>query len=163
MKTNVRDNRPVLAVASLGGHWMQMLRVCGELEKRAPVCYVTTNAGAASMLAPGASLDVVTDFSRSELWRLPRSLWQMWRIVRRRRPRAIITTGAAPGLMAIAVGRLCGCRTLWIDSIANAATLSGSGKVARRLAHSVFTQWPALADGRVEYHGNTFGMEADRI
>lgn len=155
------DRRPILAVASLGGHWMQLLRLCGELERLAPLSYVSTDAGAAAMLPPGAVLDVVPDFSRNELWRLPAAVWRMWRIVRRRRPRAVVTTGAAPGLIAIAVGRLCGCRTLWIDSIANAATLSGSGKVACRLAHRVFTQWPALAGGRVEYHGNTFGMEAD--
>ncbi|MDE7388716.1 MAG: oligosaccharide biosynthesis protein Alg14 [Muribaculaceae bacterium] len=152
--------RPVLAVASLGGHWMQLLRICGELERSVPVTYVTTNPGAAAMLPAGATLDVVPDFSRWDAWRLPAVMWRMWRIIRRRRPRAVITTGAAPGLIAVAVGRLCGCRTLWIDSIANAATLSGSGKMARRVAHKVFTQWPGLATDGVEYHGNTFGKEA---
>ncbi len=161
MKSKKNDNGPVLAVASLGGHWMQLLRLCGELEKLGPVSYVTTNPGASALLPSGAVLDIVPDFSRSDIWRLPQAMWRMWRIVRRRRPRAVVTTGAAPGLIAMAVGRLCGCRTLWIDSIANASTLSGSGKVARRLAHRVFTQWPELADDRVEYHGNTFGWEAD--
>lgn len=153
-------SRPVMAVASLGGHWMQLLRICGELRAKTPICYVTTNAGADSMLEEGATLDVVPDFSRWDAWRLPLVAWKMWRIVRRRRPRAIITTGAAPGLIAMAVGRMCGCRTLWIDSIANAATLSGSGKMARKLAHKVYTQWPSLAAGGVEYHGSVFGKEA---
>lgn len=138
---------------------MQLLRLCGEMEKVVPVHYVTTNAGARALLPPGSELEVVCDFSRKELWRVPQSLWQMWRIIRRHKPRAVVTTGAAPGLVAVAVGRLCGCRTLWIDSIANAATLSGSGKVARLIAHKVFTQWPTLADEKVEYHGNTFGWE----
>ncbi|MDE5958722.1 MAG: oligosaccharide biosynthesis protein Alg14 [Muribaculaceae bacterium] len=162
MKRQNDSRRPIMAVASLGGHWMQLLRLCGELEEISPVCYVSTNVGAAAMLQPGATLDVVADFSRNELWRLPAVVWRMWRIIRRRRPSAIVTTGAAPGLIAVAVGRMCGCRTLWIDSIANAATLSGSGKVAKYLAHKTFTQWPALAGDGVEYHGNTFGMEAGR-
>ena len=149
-----------MAVAALGGPRLQLFRMCGELEEISPGCVVSTNAGAAAMLKPGVRFDVVPDFSRNELWRLPAVVWRMWRIIRRRRPSAIVTTGAAPGLIAVAVGRMCGCRTLWIDSIANAATLSGSGKVAKYLAHRTFTQWPALAGDRVEYHGNTFGMEA---
>lgn len=112
------------------------------------------------MLEPGATLDVVPDFSRWDAWRLPLVAWKMLRIIRRRRPRAIITTGAAPGLIAVAMGRMCGCRTLWVDSIANAATLSGSGKLARRIAHKVYTQWPSLATEGVEYHGSVFGKEA---
>ncbi len=153
------NSRPkVLAVASLGGHWMQLLRLCGELCHDHDIAYVTTNAGAASMLPAGATLHTVTDFSRWDAWRLPAVAWRMWRIIGREHPQAILTTGAAPGLIAVAVGRLRGVRTIWVDSIANAATLSGSGKMAARIAHRVFTQWPDLAHGNVEYHGNTFGL-----
>jgi UDP-N-acetylglucosamine:LPS N-acetylglucosamine transferase len=157
------NNNKILAVASLGGHWMQLLRICSELSQTHTIAYVTTNADAASMLpTPGATLHTVADFSRWDAWRLPGVLWRLCRIIRRERPRAVITTGAAPGLMAILAARLMGVRTLWIDSIANAATLSGSGAMARRIAHHTFTQWSQLADAErhVEYHGNCFGTEA---
>ena len=138
---------------------MQLLRLCAELRGRYDIAYVSTNPGAAAMLPEGARLHCVSDFSRWDAWRLPAVAWQLWRIIGRERPRALITTGAAPGLVAVAVARLRGVRTLWIDSIANAATLSGSGKLARRLAHGVFTQWPALAAGGIEYHGSVFGSK----
>lgn len=150
-------NHKVLAVASKGGHWTELQRITNELAKRYNVAYVST-IDLHSLLPAGASLHVVTDFSRWNAWKVFQTFWQMWRTVSREKPRAIITTGAAPGLVAIAVGRLRGVKTVWVDSIANAAELSGSGKVARRLAHHIFTQWPRLADNRVEYHGNVIGI-----
>lgn len=150
-------NHKVLAVASKGGHWMQLLRICGELEKSHNIVYISTDR-VESMLPEGATLHVVNDFNRWNAWKLLPTFWQIWKVVGREKPRAIITTGAAPGLVAILAGRLRGVRTLWVDSIANAAELSGSGRVARRLAHRIFTQWPHLAHGRVEYHGNALGL-----
>lgn len=67
-----------------------------------------------------------------------------WRIVRLR-PDVVITTGALPGLIAIFWGRAIGARTLWVDSVANAETLSASGRLARRLAHLTLSQWPDVA------------------
>ena len=153
------QSHKVMAVASLGGHWKQLLRITAPLRPDYDIVYVTTHAGAASMLPEGARLYTVADFSRWDAWRLPAVLWSLWRIIGREHPRAIVTTGAAPGLMAIVAGRMRGVRTIWIDSIANAATLSGSGKMASKIAHRVFTQWPHLAQGKVEWHGNSFGTE----
>lgn len=111
------------------------------------------------MLPENSKLNVVTDFSRWNCWKVLPTFWQIWNIIRNECPDAVITTGAAPGLVAILAGRLCRIKTIWIDSIANAAELSGSGRIARKFAHHVFTQWPHLADSRVEYHGNTFGLK----
>lgn len=157
-----KPNRKILAVASLGGHWKQLLRIASPLGADHDIVYVTTHPRAASMLPSHATMYVVSDFSRWDVWRLPAVLWRMWRIVGRERPGAILTTGAAPGLMAVIAGRLRGVRTIWVDSIANAAQLSASGRAASYLAHMTFTQWPHLAvEGRVYYHGNTFGIEED--
>lgn len=153
--TNKRHK--ILAVASQGGHWTQLRRITDALESSYDIAYIGT-IDMTPTLPAGSEMQIVPDFSRWDAWRIFPSLWQTWRIVGRLKPRAIITTGAAPGLVAILVGRLRGVRTLWIDSIANAETLSGSGKMARRLAHRIFTQWPHLADNRVEYHGNTLGI-----
>lgn len=154
-KTN-RQHK-ILAVASQGGHWTQLCRIAEALEQSYEITYLSTIDMSAT-LSSGAEVLTVPDFSRWDAWKLVPTLWRTWRIVGKVKPRAIITTGAAPGLMAILVGRLRGIRTLWIDSIANAEQLSGSGKLARRMAHRIFTQWPHLADERVEYHGNALGI-----
>ena len=63
--------------------------------------------------------------------------------------------GALPGVVALALGRAMGARTVWIDSVANAAEMSLSGRLARRVAHLWLTQWEHVArDSGAEYAGS---------
>jgi UDP-N-acetylglucosamine:LPS N-acetylglucosamine transferase len=72
-------------------------------------------------------------------------------------PAAVITTGAAPGLVALFAAKLCGVKTIWIDSVANVEHLSASGRVARKFADRVYTQWENLSTDNIYYKGNIFG------
>lgn len=151
-------NHKIIAIASKGGHWTQLQRITEQLKQFYNIVYIST-VDYSTMLHENANLNIVTDFSRWDCWKILPTFWQIVKIIRRERPNAIITTGAAPGLVAILAGRIFKIKTIWIDSIANAAELSGSGRIARKIAHHIFTQWPHLADERVEYHGNTFGLK----
>jgi hypothetical protein len=74
----------------------------------------------------------------------------------RSRPTIVVSTGGAPGLACILVGRLSGARTLWIDSLVNSEKLSSSGRLASFVANQCWTQWEHLADGkRLRYFGST--------
>lgn len=76
-------------------------------------------------------------------------------LVLRRRPRAVISTGALPGVIALAFGRLIGARTIWIDSVANAEEMSMSGRIAKRFADHWFSQWPHVAEAEgAAYEGS---------
>lgn len=64
-------------------------------------------------------------------------------------------TGALPGLIAIIVARRMGIRTMWIDSVANAEEFSMAGRMARRHADRLLSQWPAVAEASgAEYAGS---------
>ena len=67
-----------------------------------------------------------------------------WLVVMHR-PDVIVSTGAAPGYVALRVGKVFGARTIWIDSIANVEALSMSGRKIGRYADLWLTQWPHLA------------------
>ena len=135
-------NKRVLAIASGGGHWQQLMRLRPAFQGQHPI-YVTTNA-AYSIDVPGNELFVVTDANRNEPVNLIRSAFGMLFRVLETRPDVVISTGAAPGLFGILFGRLVGARTIWVDSIANAERLSMSGRIASWLAHVTLTQWPHL-------------------
>jgi len=142
----------VLAVASGGGHWVQLSRLVPAWDG-CVVSYVTTEPGlragveavAAARGQPRPGFHVVLEANRWQKLRLVRSLLQMGLILLRVRPDVIITTGAAPGYFALRLGRLIGARTIWIDSIANAEELSLAGQKAGRHSDLWLTQWAHLA------------------
>ena len=133
----------VIAVASGGGHWIQLLRLREAFEDN-DVVFVTTDAMFASELA-GWSVHVVPDSSRWTPLRLLATAFTLLAVMLRERPDVVISTGAAPGFLAILYGRLLGAKTVWVDSIANAGELSLSGRLVGRLAGLWLTQWPHLA------------------
>ena len=152
------STRPaILAVASIGGHWIQLLRIAKALQNDYDVIYCSTHAKCATMVN-GAMFYEIADFSRWNVWKLPFALVRMIKIIRKERPKAVFSTGAAPGLTALLAAKLCGVRTIWIDSVANVEQLSASGKIARRFADKVYTQWDNLSDGKkISYAGSIFG------
>lgn len=150
--------RKVLAVASIGGHWIQLLRIARPMEEHYEMVYVSTHAKCATMVE-GQIFHPTTDFSRSDAWKLIPSLFKAIKIIRREKPDAIITTGAAPGFVFLLVGKLLGIKTIWIDSIANAVHLSASGRMASRFASRTYTQWKYLATGKIRFAGNVFGNQ----
>lgn len=142
----------VLAVASRGGHWVQLLRL-REAFDSCEVVYVTTDPEYRTSV-DGSRLRTVVEANRNQKLRMCLLILQMLFVIIRERPTSIVTTGAAPGYLAIRIGRLLGVKTLWIDSIANAEQLSLSGRLASRCADVTLTQWEHLAEeGGPEYRG----------
>jgi exosortase/archaeosortase family protein len=142
-----KASRPkvILAVASEGGHWIQLSRLQPAFAGHC-VHYLSTNAGLANTVQ--GPFHAVQDANRWTKGRMVKMFLQVLWLVLRLRPDFVVTTGAAPGLAAVAFGRLLGARTIWLDSIANSEVVSGSGHVASRIAHVCLTQWEQLADGR---------------
>lgn len=133
----------VLAVASGGGHWEQLMLLRSAMDKH-DVLYGTTTMG----LAERDGLDDVVylpDCNRSSMAQAFKCLSASWRLVRDTKPDVVITTGALPGLFCLVIGRLRGARTVWIDSLANFEKPSMSGQFARRFSTLWLTQWENLA------------------
>lgn len=143
----------VLAVASGGGHWEQ-LQLLRDAFEGCSVAYMTTMKGLGER-AGLKNVSVVPDCNRD---RPVLAAWAVLRItlkILQVRPHVIISTGAMPGLIAIAIGRALGARTIWVDSIANAEEFSMSGAKAHKHADLWLSQWPTVAsDNGAEYAGS---------
>ena len=133
-----------MVIASGGGHWTQMLRL-RPAWAGLDVFYV----GVKRMYegdVPGSRFYAVEDVSRLHKLALFKTVAQLAWILLKERPRAIVTTGSAPGMLALRLGKtLLRCRTLWLDSVANVEEMSLSGRKATAHADLVLTQWPHLA------------------
>lgn len=151
MKKRTNSKR-VLAVASGGGHWVQLMRLRPALTgcRRA---FVSVDEGSRAAVAPDKFYRV-PDANRGTKFKLIFLMLKLAYIVLVFRPDVVISTGAAHGYLAIRLGKLIGAKGLFIDSIANAEQLSLSGKLAVDHADIVLTQWPELSDDqRIYYRG----------
>jgi UDP-N-acetylglucosamine:LPS N-acetylglucosamine transferase len=143
----------ILAIASKGGHWTQLMRLKPAFEE-GEIVYVSTDDGYRSR-DNDSYFYTVTDANRWTKVKLVRVGLEIFKIICKERPSVVISTGAAPGLLAIIFGKLFGARTIWVDSIANAEKISMSGRIAVFFVNLHMTQWPHLAkDNKIIFKGN---------
>jgi exopolysaccharide biosynthesis glucuronosyltransferase PssD len=140
---DIRTGKRVLAIASGGGHWIQLQRLKPSFEDH-NVYWVAADDALEGDIESGHFF-AVQDANRDTPLLLLKTILDVLLIVLRVRPQIVLTTGAAPGLFGIVFGKLVGARTMWIDSVANAEELSMSGRLVRPFADVVLTQWSHLA------------------
>ncbi len=142
----------VLAVASAGGHWEQ-LHIMSAAFEGARVVYVTTKRDLLNQKNIEDGF-IVPDCNRNSPISVLKCTWQCAQIVFSVKPQIIISTGAAPGILAMIFGRMVGSKLIWIDSVANVEKLSMSGKIASYFCDICLTQWQHLSSGdRVRFEG----------
>jgi UDP-N-acetylglucosamine:LPS N-acetylglucosamine transferase len=142
----------VMAIASAGGHWIQLLRLIPAFDN-CSIVYISTRPSFRETVNQHEYHNV-TDANRCSKFKLIKMAYEVCKLVITIRPSVVISTGAAPGLAGIFFGKMIGAKTIWIDSIANVNKLSLSGSIASRIADRVYTQWPNLATTKVLFKGN---------
>lgn len=142
------DKPKLLAISSPGGHWIQLNRLSAGLEDRYRVVYAMPAALFTATSLSGRKVYAVTDVSADNKWRLIPCALQVLYILLKERPKAILSTGAAPGAVAIWLGSFLGIRTIWVDSIANVKQISRAGRLAKKRADVFLTQWEHLSNGQ---------------
>ncbi len=150
-KINKNSRKKIAAVASSGGHWIQLQRLYPVLCEH-DTFYITTIFD--KEIKSNKNTYYVAEASRWNKFKLIKQAYQVFRIIRWRKPDFIITTGASPGLWAILSGKLFRSKTIWIDSIANTARISLSGRLIRPFTDLHLTQWPELEDSKSLYKGS---------
>lgn len=157
--------KKVLAIASAGGHWVQLRRLRPAWDD-CEVVYVATDEGyraevmedmKAGANEGGArhprSFHAVPDANMRDKIALIRQFFAVVWLVLKTRPDVIVSTGASSGFFALLCGRLIGAKRIWVDSIANAGELSASGRMVGRHANLWLTQWAHLAGKEQEKGG----------
>lgn len=133
----------VLAISSGGGHWIELLRLQPAFGD-ASMHFVTVRADYRADIAQG-EFHTVRDATQWNPFGAVVLALQVLLLIVRIRPDIVVSTGAAPGYFALRFGKLCGARTIWIDSLANVEQLSKAGRMVGKYADLWLTQWPDLA------------------
>lgn len=151
----MKKKSKVIAIASPGGHWIQLNKICNPLEERLDIVYVTPGAQYAGQTHHSRKILTIIDASADSKLKLIPLAFQLLSIFIKERPTAIISTGAAPGAIAFLLAKFLPIQTIWVDSIANVSRLSRSGRMVQKHADKVITQWEPLSDGeKIIYKGS---------
>ncbi len=145
----------VLLVCSPGGHLQQMLALEPAWRDFDRAWVTLPGADSTSLLKDEADVTLGHSPTNRSLKNLARNTVLAWRLLRRWRPDAILSTGAGLAVPFFLIGRLFGIRLVYVESVTRTESLSLSGRLVYRLASRFFVQWPAVAErfGRAEYRG----------
>jgi Oligosaccharide biosynthesis protein Alg14 like len=147
--------RPCLLVASAGGHLLQLVefRDLWPLDERH---WVTFDKPDARSLLEGEHVTWAFHPTHRNLKNLLRNTFLAVRLVRRLRPRAVVTTGAGVAVPFCYVGRLFGARIVFVESLSRVTEPSLTARLVHPVAHRFFVQWPDLQDRfrKAEYAGS---------
>lgn len=142
-RSSGRSRPLVLAVASGGGHFQELLLLAPAFEET-DVVYACTDLRQGSETGTKVEFGL-RDYSRDQPLGVLVGVWETARLVMRVRPDWVVSTGAAPGLLTLFWGRMLGADTIWIDSVASSERLSLSGRIASWFSHVTVTQWEHLS------------------
>jgi beta-1,4-N-acetylglucosaminyltransferase len=131
----------ICLVSSCGGHLADLRGLRGVYEKY-PHFYVVNDR----VLLPEDMQGKTYFIRHSERdWLFFVNLWEAWRLLRRERPKLILSTGAGLAVPFAIVGRLLRIPTVFAEVSTQISRPSLTGLIMYRLADRFFYQWPGLA------------------
>ena len=150
--------RRALLVCSPGGHLAEML-LLEDSWQHLETSWVTLRGEGVDRLLAGRRVTFAHGPTNRSIRRLILNFFLAWRVLRRERPDAILSTGAGVAVPFFIVGRMLGCRLVFVESFARTSELSLSGRLVYPVAHEFFVQWPDAARGRrkARYRGGVIG------
>jgi beta-1,4-N-acetylglucosaminyltransferase len=147
------SEKRIVLVCSPGGHLQQMLALepaWSGLQRT----WVTLDAADVRCLLRDENVVLAHGPTSRNVKNLLRNLVVAWKVLRQSRPPVILSTGAALAVPFFAIGRLRGCRLVYVESLTRTTSLSLTGRLVSRLADAVFVQWPTAATPRARFAGS---------
>jgi beta-1,4-N-acetylglucosaminyltransferase len=153
----VATRGPALLVCSTGGHLLQMLELRAAWESVDRVWVTFDKTDARSLLRGERVFHAYCPTNRS-IPNLLRNTRLAWRLMRKVRPAAVVTTGAGVAVPFAWLARLSGVPVTYVESFTRFDDLSLSARLIAPVATRLYVQWPELAARvpRARYVGGVF-------
>ena len=158
MSKHVSAPTDVLLVCSAGGHLFQLVLIADAWRDLSRAWVTLDREDSRSLLIGETVFYGHWPTTRNAL-NLVRNLRLAFRLVRRLRPRAIVTTGAGIAVPFAWVGRIFGAKVVYVESLTRIEAPSLSCRLVSSVADRVYVQWPELTRTlpRSRYAGNVLG------
>lgn len=134
------SNKRLLAVCSRGGHYIELKQLLGEKQ-----CFWTTTGNNSDFqIKEIRRWDVISCF---------KTLFKLMSIIKKTKSEMVISTGAAPGFLALIAAKLMQKDTIWVDSLSCINHISLSGRLSLPFCNHFYTQWLQNSHGKIKYVG----------
>ena len=133
----------ILLVCSSGGHFKGLLQL-QPFWRQHQRTWVTFDSGTTRTALEGESVTWAHSPTNRNLPNLIRNALLSWQVVRRFRPELILSTGAGVAVPFLILGKLLGCRAVFVESITRIETLSLSARLVLPFLDTLFVHWPQL-------------------
>jgi beta-1,4-N-acetylglucosaminyltransferase len=133
----------VLLVCSSGGHTLQLLCLRAAWEPYTRL-WVTDDAVDTRSLLADEPVEFAFGPTARNVPNACRNGVLAWRVLRRTRPRVVLTAGAALGVPFAWVARLLGIRVVYVESVTRIDKPSLSCRLVAPVADRIYVQWPDL-------------------
>ena len=131
----------ICIVSSCGGHLTEA-RALQEAYERYSAFYVLNDQ---AMLPPDMVGRTYFVAHSERDWKFFLNLWEAFCILRKERPKVILSTGAGIAVPFALVGRyVFRCRIIFVETITCVERPSMTGRLMYHLAHDFFYQWKSL-------------------
>jgi UDP-N-acetylglucosamine:LPS N-acetylglucosamine transferase len=147
-----RAQLDVLLVCSAGGHLLQ-LYMLRDAWRGLSVRWVTLDRQDSRSMLSRESVVFAHGPTTRNIPNLLRNLRLAGALIRRTRPRTILTTGAGLAVPFAWVGWLFGVEVVYVESFTRIESPSLSCRLIRPVASAVFVQWPELES---KVHGSRY-------
>lgn len=135
----------ICLVSSSGGHLEQLLKLLSLVDKYSG--YIVTEDVGYDLDLGETNVYRIPSINRTDenfARTLVSSCFVAWKILRKEKPDVIISTGALPALPTLMLGKLLGCKIVYLESFAKICTPNKASKLAYRLADRFYVQWESL-------------------
>ena len=133
----------VLLVCSSGGHFKGLLQLRPFWARRERL-WVTFSSATTRAALEDETVFWAHSPTNRHLPNLLRNAWLAWQVIRRHRPDLILSTGAGVAVPFLLLGKVLGCRTVFVESITRIETLSLSARLVLPFLDRLLVHWPQL-------------------
>lgn len=123
------ETRPVVLLATPGGHLHELFELSHRLPQDQPRVWVTARTPQSTSLLAGEAVHFVPPVGTRQLGRAAATFPSALRLLRQLRPVAVMSTGAAICVPYLVAARLLGVTTSYIESLTRLQGLSLTGRV----------------------------------
>lgn len=155
--TEKKQSKPqkILFVCSPGGHLIQANLIAINLSIDSEIYF----AASAYINSNFSGYYKIGDANIRQPLRVLKIFFQLIVVLFKVRPDVVISTGAAPGAVALFTAKLFLIKTIWIDSVANVKRASLSGRLIKPFATYWISQWEGISNSKQDiYIGKIFNI-----